>query len=235
MIPLDSLVVRHIDPTRRTLETVAVGGRPLTSIPARTPIAPDAWERLVAWARQGDLRGGTPDRDPVLSVVCPPGLQGAVLAGPLGDGGLIEGVVLVISPDHEALQASSPLAAAILHPLTTALRSHVQSRDASRLRETLETDRRTQFAPPPANDFDESIVGANSGLRKVMERVAQVAPTDAPVLILGENGTGKEVFGRAGDPRPVEPPGGAAGSGQLWGDPPRALGIDWSRFRPPEE
>jgi DNA-binding NtrC family response regulator len=31
----------------------------------------------------------------------------------------------------------------------------------------------------------------------VLERVTQVAPTDAPVLILGETGTGKVVIARA--------------------------------------
>ena len=41
------------------------------------------------------------------------------------------------------------------------------------------------------------MVGAEHGLREVMARVAQVAPTDAPVLILGETGSGKEVAARA--------------------------------------
>jgi transcriptional regulator with GAF, ATPase, and Fis domain len=43
----------------------------------------------------------------------------------------------------------------------------------------------------------ESLVGAESGLRTVMERVELVAPADMPVLILGDTGTGKEVVARA--------------------------------------
>ncbi len=35
------------------------------------------------------------------------------------------------------------------------------------------------------------IVGGRSGLKKVMEQVGLVAPTDATVLITGESGTGK--------------------------------------------
>ncbi len=42
-----------------------------------------------------------------------------------------------------------------------------------------------------------SIIGAETGLRLVMERVDLVAPLDVPVLILGETGTGKEVVSRA--------------------------------------
>lgn len=41
------------------------------------------------------------------------------------------------------------------------------------------------------------IVGAEGGLAAVMERVRQVAKADAPVLILGETGSGKEVIARA--------------------------------------
>ena len=41
------------------------------------------------------------------------------------------------------------------------------------------------------------MVGAESGLRDVMIQVGQVAPSDTPVLLLGETGTGKEVVARA--------------------------------------
>jgi hydrogenase-4 transcriptional activator len=41
------------------------------------------------------------------------------------------------------------------------------------------------------------VVGAEGGLRAVMERAKQVAKANAPVLILGETGSGKEVIARA--------------------------------------
>ncbi len=41
------------------------------------------------------------------------------------------------------------------------------------------------------------IVGQSDEIRKVLERVERVAPTDARVLITGENGTGKELVARA--------------------------------------
>jgi transcriptional regulator with GAF, ATPase, and Fis domain len=46
------------------------------------------------------------------------------------------------------------------------------------------------------HDFDE-IVGQSLPIRRVLARVAQVAPTDAAVLLLGETGTGKELLARA--------------------------------------
>ena len=41
------------------------------------------------------------------------------------------------------------------------------------------------------------IVGRSSALKRVMEKVAKVAPSDATVLLLGETGTGKELMARA--------------------------------------
>ncbi|MCP5089439.1 MAG: PAS domain-containing protein [Gammaproteobacteria bacterium] len=47
-----------------------------------------------------------------------------------------------------------------------------------------------------AHGFDE-IVGNNDALRQCLLAVKKVAPTDVPVLILGETGTGKELIARA--------------------------------------
>jgi formate hydrogenlyase transcriptional activator len=43
----------------------------------------------------------------------------------------------------------------------------------------------------------EEIVGSSQALRKILEEVSMVAPTDSTVLILGETGTGKELIARA--------------------------------------
>jgi two-component system response regulator HydG len=43
----------------------------------------------------------------------------------------------------------------------------------------------------------EGIVGNSAAMQQVMRTARQVAPTEIPVLILGENGTGKELIARA--------------------------------------
>ncbi len=49
----------------------------------------------------------------------------------------------------------------------------------------------------PVFDMTSAVVGADTGLRDVMDRVQLVAGTDSPVLIVGETGSGKEVVARA--------------------------------------
>jgi two-component system response regulator HydG len=52
------------------------------------------------------------------------------------------------------------------------------------------------------------LVGSSEPMRRVLEQVRKVAPTDATVLVLGESGTGKELVARAvhdGSPRREKP------------------------------
>jgi PAS domain S-box-containing protein len=47
-----------------------------------------------------------------------------------------------------------------------------------------------------SHNFDE-IIGNSVAMRATLEKIEQVAPTDATVLLLGETGTGKELLARA--------------------------------------
>jgi transcriptional regulator with GAF, ATPase, and Fis domain len=85
----------------------------------------------------------------------------------------------------------------LLEPLGVALANDSRLQELTRMRESLEADKRALLTRLDRQDIAESIVGSEAGLRGVLERVKQVAPTDAPVLLLGETGTGKEVLARA--------------------------------------
>ena len=85
-------------------------------------------------------------------------------------------------------RAATVLPAALLGPLEAGL-ALLQPPDSTQ--------------PPRAEatgDFPElaeAVVGAGEGLAQVFDRVRRVARSDAPVLLLGETGSGKEVVARA--------------------------------------
>jgi len=70
-------------------------------------------------------------------------------------------------------------------------------RELQRMREAVEAERAAALTRMQTRDIGVAVIGAETGLRDVMRQVEQVAPTQSPVLILGETGSGKEVVARA--------------------------------------
>jgi transcriptional regulator with GAF, ATPase, and Fis domain len=89
------------------------------------------------------------------------------------------------------------LADELIAPLSAAMENDIRLREVSRMREALEADKRALLQRLQRQELADTIIGRESGLQGVMDRVDQVAPTDTPVLLLGETGTGKEVLARA--------------------------------------
>ncbi len=56
---------------------------------------------------------------------------------------------------------------------------------------------RAQVSELIDNNGFEGMIGSSPSMQKVIQTARQVAPSDIPVLILGENGTGKELVARA--------------------------------------
>ena len=100
-------------------------------------------------------------------------------------------------PLVERLQLVSEILGAALQRRShdTALRSNVA--EIQRLNARLEADNVCLKEDIKSyHDFDE-IVGESGPLRLALARLAQVAPTNSNVLLLGPTGTGKELFARA--------------------------------------
>ncbi|MBI5083536.1 MAG: sigma-54-dependent Fis family transcriptional regulator [Acidobacteria bacterium] len=85
----------------------------------------------------------------------------------------------------------------LVHLVSNAIAHRSAAREVVRLRENLK-----QIFP------DTQLIGQSPAMKRVMELVETVAPTDATVLITGESGTGKEVVARsihAASPRRFNP------------------------------
>ena len=85
----------------------------------------------------------------------------------------------------------------LLEPFSVALENDRRLREMEALREAAEADKRSLLTRLGRRQLADTIVGAEAGLGAVMERVELVARSDAPVLIFGETGTGKELIARA--------------------------------------
>jgi len=79
--------------------------------------------------------------------------------------------------------------------MAIAVRHAEQQRELASLR--VETERAGRLSDDLDADDFEDIVGDSPPLRLALTRVLEVASTDASVVLLGETGTGKELFARA--------------------------------------
>ena len=86
--------------------------------------------------------------------------------------------------------------AAVREPLAIALANGLQHRETLRLKELKEEDNR-YLKEELRMRANRTVVGADFGLREVMQQVRQVAGAGSPVLLRGDTGTGKEVIAGA--------------------------------------
>ena len=139
-----------------------------------------------------DLCNMIPDSPPLAE-----GLKtGAVL--PLASRGRMHGVLLLGRRDENnfsreevkfLMQVASQVAIAVENALAYNKIAELKEK-LTQEKLYLEDEIRTEL------NFEE-IVGKSAALRRVLQQVATVAPTDSTVLIYGETGTGKELVARA--------------------------------------
>lgn len=172
---------------------------PAPASPPPPPLSPPDMDRLRAWCRTGrELRGPAAAVAAQLPGLVPPDWAEEVLAlgltmeeDPLGV--LLIGVDANVSPGMSCRNQVPALA----EPIALALRNHQRLRELLALREAAEADRRSLLARLGRRELTDTLIGGDAGLREVMRGVELVAPATAPVLILGETGSGKEVIARA--------------------------------------
>jgi hydrogenase-4 transcriptional activator len=200
-LPAQLIGVLRVDVGHRRLETIAVEKRRAESreLPRYRQMQEKELENLLAWGRARTvLRGSSSIADHRLLDLIRPTSDGDVLAGALTDEAGVYGVFVAVAVPPDVFNAEHEiLVQALLEPLTVALQNDRRVTEISTLRDAAEADRLSLLRRLGRDAILDAIVGAESGLKTVMERVDLVAPSDLPVLILGETGSGKEVIARA--------------------------------------
>ena len=81
-------------------------------------------------------------------------------------------------------------------PYTIALSNHLRFKELMEFKDALADDK-CYFQKELQYAAGNEVIGADFGLKRVMDMVQQVAVLDSPVLLRGETGTGKEVIANA--------------------------------------
>jgi hydrogenase-4 transcriptional activator len=200
-LPVRQVTVRRLEPREQVVETLAVWRAPGSAAPrrARHHLASDATERITAWSRDGGIESAAHRGAGWLApLVVPEDVPGAVVLGPLvTDASELGLLLLVFEPGVSPTPEHEQVAATLLEPFAVALGHNRRFEALERTKAAMEAENQALLSRLHRQDIVETVVGADGTLRAVMERAQQVAPTDAPVLILGETGTGKEVVARA--------------------------------------
>ena len=202
IMPVDTVLVREIDIKRARLDTVAVGmTRRRTAMgPSSTDGTPAQITQLLAWCRRSEVAhydaGHAAADDYVMCV--PAGTSTDALVGPLTAAQHRHGVLVLLARPRQRFDARHvSVVRALLDPFSVALENYHRLRELAALREAAEAEKQSLLTRLGRIETGETIVGVETGLRPVMERIELVAKSDVPVLILGETGAGKEVVARA--------------------------------------
>lgn len=127
-----------------------------------------------------------------------PGLanQSAVFLGLDVQGEEIGALLISAAGPDRYSTADGELLQTIREPFAIAMSNARRFRQLEAFNARLADDNRA-FAADIERSLGFEVVGADFGLREVMEMVRQVAPSNSPTLLLGETGTGKEVIANA--------------------------------------
>jgi transcriptional regulator with GAF, ATPase, and Fis domain len=109
---------------------------------------------------------------------------------------IVGALALLAEGDDRFTDAHARLYAALKEPFFVAMSNTLEHQEVVRLKELLADDYRYLQREMLRLSGDE-IVGADFGLREVMHQVQRVAPTESPVLLMGETGVGKDVIANA--------------------------------------
>ncbi len=200
-LPVGVVMVQRFDLTRKSLETVASGiiGDEQVPVEPRWNWTDSKTEELTEWCNNGKLGRCEVNgcASEIMRLIVPEEKGRDIVAYPLaGLDGSYGALVLIAKRKKVFNDEHMGLIKVLIDPFSAALENDRRLREMAVLRDAAEADRQSLLTRLGREKLGDSIIGLQSGLREVMERVDLVARSDVPVLIFGETGSGKELIAR---------------------------------------
>ena len=125
------------------------------------------------------------------------GIQSTAHVPLIGRGGVAGVLTLGTQRENDFSADDLPFLTQVARQVALAIENAVAYGDVSDQKEKLKLEKLyLEDELRSEGNFDE-IVGRSESLRRVLDQIATVAPTDSTVLIYGETGSGKELIARA--------------------------------------
>ncbi len=112
------------------------------------------------------------------------------------NGEYVGSITMLSFGDEVFTKKDAELLALLKEPFVIAMSNTLRYREVVKLKDMLADDNR-YLHREMHHLIGDDIIGANFGLKGVMEKVSQVADLNSPVLLLGETGVGKDVIANA--------------------------------------
>ncbi len=111
--------------------------------------------------------------------------------------GIFFGILMITTKGNDRFtKEHGALIRSVERPLAIAMSNARRFLELEQLKNLLREDNRALMREIEDRSGSQ-VIGADFGMKRVMEQVRQVAPQLSPVLLLGETGTGKEVIANA--------------------------------------
>ncbi len=199
-IPIGQVIVRRYTPDPCCLVTIAgeVSGKNKRLAEDKQTLSKSDGKRVEDWCSQTTSLQVNKRVTGLAKILLPSSVEPPCVIIPLSGRFGSRGILLISPKTEQDFDADQVrLLNSLREPFAVALDNDLHVHEITALRAAAESDRGALLQKLGRKELTEVIVGEQAGLKTVMERVALVAGSDVPVLILGETGTGKELIARA--------------------------------------
>lgn len=197
VISFDRLFIRVLDGQLLHLSTLAETPARPQAVDHKRSLSATEHRQLSRWCRSDRVLRRGKRQTGILGMLLPEAPAGDVIAIPLHIDDSDAALIMLATPHFEYEDEHVDALMRLSEPIAAAIANHHRIHEMACLREAAEADKGALLRRLGRTDLGDQIIGEDTGLRQVMNRVELVAASDAPVIILGETGSGKELIARA--------------------------------------